>query len=149
MGCRPYGTVASGIEIARWHLVAPSGLCCRFASLTPSNLRFADEDPQSHAASYTFTAKTTDYASRFRLVFSGQADGPSAAPQTFAYYNGSEWGVSNQGRATLQVVDVMGRVLSSEQIDGNAEVGINQPAGVYMLRLVNGDNVKVQKVVVR
>ena len=100
-------------------------------------------------ASYTFTAKTTDYASRFRLVFGADAASGDACEPSFAFFNGSEWVVSNQGRATLQVVDVMGRVLSSEQIDGNAEVGINQPAGVYMLRLVNGDNVKVQKVVVR
>ena len=113
------------------------------------NAVIAGEDPQSPAASYTFTAKTTDYASRFRLVFGADAASGDACEPSFAFFNGSEWVVSNQGRATLQVVDVMGRVLSSEQIDGNAEVGINQPAGVYMLRLVNGDNVKVQKVVVR
>ena len=100
-------------------------------------------------ASYTFTAKTTDYASRFRLVFGADAASGDACEPSFAFFNGSEWVVSNQGRATLQVVDVMGRVLSSEQINGNAEVNINQPAGVYMLRLVNGDSVKVQKVVVR
>ena len=100
-------------------------------------------------ASYTFTAKTTDYASRFRLVFGADAASGDACEPSFAFFNGSEWVVSNQGRATLQVVDVMGRVLSSEQIDGNAEVSINQPAGIYMLRLVSGDDVKVQKVVVR
>ncbi len=38
----------------------------------------AGEDPQSPAHSYTFTAKTTDYASRFRLVFSAAADETSA-----------------------------------------------------------------------
>ena len=57
--------------------------------------------------------------------------------------------VNNSGQATLQVIDVMGRVLSSETLNGNAEVSINQPAGIYMLRLLNGDNVKVQKVVVQ
>ncbi|MBR0176752.1 MAG: T9SS type A sorting domain-containing protein [Bacteroidales bacterium] len=103
----------------------------------------------SGGATYTFTAKTTDYASRFRLVFGSDAASGDACEPSFAFFNGSEWVVSNQGRATLQVVDVMGRVLSSEQIDGNAEVSINQPAGVYMLRLVSGDSVKVQKVVVR
>lgn len=98
--------------------------------------------------SYTFDAKTTDYASRFRLVFGANAASGDAC-EPFAYFNGSNWTVSNPSTATLQVVDVMGRVLSSEQINGNAEVGINQPAGVYMLRLVNGDDVKVQKVVVK
>ena len=100
--------------------------------------------------SYTFEAKTSDYASRFRLVFSASsisedADGDNA----FAYFNGTNWTVSNVGNATLQVVDVMGRVLSSQTLSGNTEININQPAGVYMLRLVNGENVMVQKVVVR
>ena len=67
----------------------------------------------------------------------------------FAYFNGSNWTVNNTGDATLQVVDVMGRVLSSETLSGNATVSLNQPAGVYMLRLVNGNDVKVQKVVVQ
>lgn len=97
--------------------------------------------------SYTFEAKTTDYASRFKLVFAcGDASDDN---ETFAYYNGSEWVISNMGEATLQVVDVMGRVLSTETVNGNATMHMNQTLGVYMLRLVNGDSVKVQKVVVR
>ena len=44
---------------------------------------------------------------------------------------------------------MMGRVLSSQTLNGNANVNINQAAGIYMLRLVNGENVQVQKVVVR
>ena len=118
------------------------------------NMTGADADLLA-TPSYSFEAKTSDYASRFRLVFSASsisedADGDNA----FAYFNGSNWTISNPStgsgsEATLQVVDVMGRVISSEQINGNAEVNINQPAGVYMLRLVSGDSVKVQKVVVR
>lgn len=99
--------------------------------------------------SYSFEAKTSDYASRFRLVFNANECGTPLGSDTFAYYNGSEWVIGNTGRATLQVVDVTGRVLSSETIDGNAEINIDQPAGIYMLRLINNDDVKVQKVVVR
>ncbi len=99
--------------------------------------------------SYSFEAKTTDYASRFRLVFSANEGSNENGSETFAFFNGSEWVISNMGEATLQVVDVMGRVLSSETISGNANVTLNQAAGIYMLRLVNGENVKVQKVVVR
>lgn len=98
---------------------------------------------------YTFEAKTTDYASRFRLVFDANENGTSAGSATFAYYNGNNWMISNMGSATLQVIDVMGRVLNSETLNGNAEIHLNQPAGVYMLRLINGNDVKVQKVVVR
>ena len=97
---------------------------------------------------YTFEASTNDYASRFRLVFSAN-EGTSTNSENFAYYNGSTWTVSNIGEATLQVVDMMGRVLSSKTVSGNAEINVNQTAGVYMLRLVNGENVKTQKIVVK
>ena len=102
---------------------------------------------------YTFAAKTTDYASRFKLVFS--TNGPSTGSgtdgsETFAYYDGSEWVVSNEGEATLQVVDALGRIVSNKTINGNAMMsseGLN--AGVYVMRLMKGENVKTQKIVVR
>ena len=101
--------------------------------------------------SYTFNANTGDNANRFRLVFDANSieENASTDSETFAYFNGSEWVINNSGNATLQVVDMMGRVLSSEALSGNANVTFNQAAGIYMLRLVNGENVKVQKVVVR
>jgi uncharacterized repeat protein (TIGR02543 family) len=98
--------------------------------------------------SYTFEAKTSDYASRFRLVFKANGTNENNA-ETFAYFNGTNWTVSNVGDATLQVVDVTGRTVANQMINGNAELNLNQPAGVYVIRLVNGDNVKTQKVVVR
>ncbi len=98
--------------------------------------------------SYTFEAKTSDYASRFRLVFKANDTNENNA-ETFAYFNGTNWTVSNVGEATLQVVDVTGRTVANQMINGNAELNLNQPAGVYVIRLVNGDNVKTQKVVVR
>ena len=100
--------------------------------------------------SYTFEASTRDYESRFRLVFSAsQVPEPVEGPSAFAFFNGSEWQISNTGEATLQVLDMTGRLLSSERIDGTAEVSLNQAAGVYVMRLINGNGVKVQKVVVR
>ncbi len=93
--------------------------------------------------SYTFEAKTTDYASRFRLVFSAETE-----VETFAYYNGSAWVVNGTG--TMQMVDMTGRVLSSENVTGIATVNTNKlSAGVYVMRLVNGNDVKTQKIVVR
>ena len=99
---------------------------------------------------YTFDSKKSDYASRFKLVFAAnEEDGPSTGSETFAFYNGNEWVINNTGEATLQIVDMTGRVMSSEPINGNATMNLNQMPGVYMLRLINGDSVKVQKVVVR
>ncbi len=96
--------------------------------------------------SYTFDARTTDYESRFRLVF---ATGNNSNDDNFAFFSNGSFVINNEGKATLQVIDVTGRVLKSETINGCANVSVNGAAGVYMLRLINGDNMKVQKVVVK
>lgn len=107
------------------------------------NMTGADIDLLANP-SYSFDARTTDYASRFRLVFAtGNSD------DNFAFFNNGNLVVSNDGNATLQVVDVNGRILSSESINGSTSISMNVASGVYMIRLINGDNVKVQKVVVK
>ncbi len=113
------------------------------------NMTGADVDLLANP-SYAFDATTSDYESRFKLVFSQQAPEPVEGPSIpFAYFNGNAWTISNEGPATLRVIDIMGRIVSSETIDGNATVTLSQVPGVYMLRLVNGADVKVQKVVVQ
>ncbi len=119
------------------------------------NMTGADVDLLA-TPTYTFNARTTDYASRFKLVFAatGIEENPSTGSGTFAYNNGSEWVIANPStgsgdNATLQVIDMMGRVLSSETISGSCSKAINVATGVYMLRLINGNDVKVQKIVVR
>ena len=135
--------------------VNPEGVKMAYLHLI-DNMTGADVD-LLQTPEYTFTAKTTDYKSRFRLVFSvcGDANGDiDGDHEDFAFFNGSTWTVSHSStgsgdKATLQVIDMTGRVLSTEIISGNTEVSINQPAGIYMLRLVNGEEMSVQKNVVR
>ncbi len=105
------------------------------------NLTGADQDLLANP-SYSFSANTTDYASRFRLVFATGNDEDS-----FAFFSNGSLFVNNEGNATLQVVDVTGRILKSESINGCASVSFDAAPGVYMVRLLNGDNMKVQKVV--
>ena len=94
---------------------------------------------------YSFEAKTSDYASRFKLVF-GVKDNETEATENFAYISNGEIIISNEGRATLQVIDVMGRIISSDEINGECRISTNGlTAGVYVLSL-NGN---VQKIVVR
>ena len=125
---------AEGVEMEYLHLI--------------DNMTGADIDLLA-TPSYTFEANTTDYASRFRLVFNADNSIAENSASNFAYFNGSEWVINNMGEATLQVVDVTGRMISSETVRGNATINLNQLSGVYMIRLVNGDSVKVQKVVVK
>jgi hypothetical protein len=94
---------------------------------------------------YAFDAKSTDFASRFTLVFATGNDNDD----TFAFFNNGVWIINNDGVATLQVVDALGRMLSSENISGSTSKAINVAPGVYMLRLINGDKAKVQKIVVK
>ncbi len=95
--------------------------------------------------SYSFEAKTSDYASRFKLVF-GVKDETSEASENFAYISNGEIIISNEGRATLQVIDVLGRIISSEEINGECRISTNgMTAGLYILSL----NGKTQKIVVR
>ena len=124
-----------GIEMGYLHLI--------------DNMTGANIDLLSTPA-YTFNAKTTDYESRFRLVFSANnANTDAASEDTFAFFSNGNLVVNNEGEATLQVIDVMGRVLSNQTISGTAELNLNQQTGVYVLRLVNGNDVKTQKIVVK
>lgn len=101
-----------------------------------------------HTPSYSFEAKTTDYASRFRLVFS--TDG-NANDESFGFVNamGNFCIYGIEGDATVQVIDAMGRILSSETFSGSYEKQLGGAAGVYVVRLINGDSVRTQKIVVR
>ena len=129
-GTYTISVVADGAEMNYLHLI--------------DNMTDADVDLLV-SPSYSFEAKTTDAANRFRLVF---AAGVSTDSETFAFFSNGSFVISNDGPATLQMVDVTGRILSNEQINGSCTKSFDAAAGVYMLRLVNGDNVKVQKVVV-
>lgn len=99
--------------------------------------------------SYTFNAKTMDYASRFKLVFNANSafENENGDNETFAYFNGSEWVVNASNDATIQIVDMMGRVIRSLDVARNVSTNGMTP-GIYVLRLIQGNNVKTQKIVV-
>ena len=109
------------------------------------NLTGADVDLLVNP-NYTFDATMTDYASRFKLVF---ATGSSADSDIFAFFSNGTWVINNDGKAVVQVIDVAGRILKSEQIEGCHSLSFQAARGVYMFRLINGDNIRTQKVVVR
>ena len=105
--------------------------------------------------SYTFNAKTTDYESRFCLVFSAignENGGNENAPFAFVsngqiIITGIDGDVCN---ATLQMVDVMGHVLvCRDAIIASPISTTGMASGVYVLRLVCGDNVRTQKMVIQ
>ena len=97
--------------------------------------------------SYSFEGKTDDYESRFKLVFSNYEDANDDNVH-FAYYADGEIRlVETCHGASLQVVDMTGRVVLTG--DAMNRVSTNgMTAGVYVLRLINGNDVKTQKIVI-
>ena len=95
--------------------------------------------------SYSFDAKVTDYASRFKLVFATSND---SNDDHFAFYYNGNIVINNEGSAILNIVDVLGRTISSQTINGSENVRINAKAGVYTLQLIQGEKVMTQKIVV-
>ena len=103
---------------------------------------------------YTFQGNASDYRARFKVVigrFTGidEEDGPSTGSGTFAFYDGSDWVVNGQGQLT--VTDMTGRtVYSSNLTNDQNRVSLNGVAnGIYLMRVANGQNVNVQKIIIK
>ena len=110
------------------------------------NLTGADID-LLETPNYTFDAKTTDYASRFKLVFNPESNNIDGNNEDFAFISDGQLVVT--GKGTLQVFDALGRVIVSRR-DGVHTVFTNGlTPGVYVLRLTDENNVRTQKIVIK
>jgi len=104
---------------------------------------------QKHTSTYTFEALTTDYAERFKLVYA-TANGVDEGDNPFAYYaNGEIRLFEVEEGASLQVVDTKGRMVVSHNGRIQCVPTDGMSPGVYLLRLINGDETRVQKIVVK
>ena len=124
----------------------PKGLDLSFLHLV-DNLAGSNIDLLG-TPNYTFNANTNDYASRFKLIFDPHNGVEEYQNQAFAYYsNGEIRLVADAGTVSLQVIDMMGRVVLCR--DGECTVTTaDLPKGVYVLRLMDGNSVRVQKIVI-
>ena len=103
---------------------------------------------------YTFTAKATDYTSRFRLVFDytgidePMVPEPVEGPSVFAYYANGEIHLTDMyDHASLQVVDLLGRVVMQGDAINRVSTSGMVP-GVYVLRLTTANGTKTQKIII-
>ena len=137
-------------ETYGWHTitVSPENVSCDYLHLI-DNLTGADVDLLA-TPSYSFEAKTSDIVSRFKLVFNvtgveENAASASSVPN-FAYICNGELIINNEGNATLQIIDMMGRIVSSDEINGECRISTeDMTAGLYILNL----NGITQKIVVK
>ena len=102
---------------------------------------------------YTFQGSPDHYDSRFKVVIGDYVEVDPDAPvepvegPTFAFIVGDELVVDGEG--TLQVFDVMGRQLVTQELHGSqSRIAKPTTAGVYLLRLTDGNGTRTQKIVV-
>ena len=97
--------------------------------------------------SYTFTARFDDYASRFKLVYSARKSIEEIGDnEPFAFIHDGEIIIESDG--IVQVIDMMGRIIvCRDAMHCVSTTGLTP--GVYVLRLLNGDNVKTQKIIIK
>lgn len=96
---------------------------------------------------YGFSATGNEYAARFQLVFkvmTGVEETVEEAP--FAFVSGGQIIMNVTGN--LQIVDMTGRVVFADKISGNVST-VGMTPGVYVLRLADGNSVKVQKIIIK
>ena len=128
---------AEGVEFSYLHLID---------NLTNTEVDLLEKP------SYSFDARTTDYAARFTLVFA--TGNTNDDKNDFSFINDGNLTILGiEGEATLQIIDVTGRILSTETFNGSytkaVNEAVNQASGVYMLRLIQGSDVRTQKIVIK
>ncbi len=132
-------------EAYGWHTitVSPENFTCDYLHLI-DNLTGADVDLLA-TPSYTFEAKASDFASRFKLMFNVTGVEENAASTNFAYLSNGSLVIDHiDGEATLQIIDMTGRTVSSERVTGSYIKALNLKAGLYVVNL----NGMTQKIVV-
>ncbi len=94
---------------------------------------------------YSFIASNEDNANRFviRLAQGSQLE----AQSQFVYQSGEELILSIEG--SVQIVDMLGRVVySNEHANGNNRINVSEfNDASYVVRVVNEEGVKVQKII--
>ena len=107
---------------------------------------------------YTFEATPEQYASRFKIVIGDYKDmeeNDAHVPvegSTFAYVNNGNivlTGLETEGEASLQIIDMTGRVILCRDASHASVISTDGIAsGIYVLRLTDGKGTKIQKIVI-
>ena len=131
-------------EMGNYTIAAvPSG---KFQTLTLVD-RFSGIETNMLVEDYNFTATSSDNANRF-IVKLAVSDQQSAVSDNFVYQSGEELIVEAEGR--VQIIDVMGRVVYSDDVEStNNRIDVSGfRNGTYVVRVISGSEVKVEKVVI-
>ena len=107
--------------------------------------RFTGAETNLLVEDYDFTATSRDEHDRFIVKL---VDGQQSADNShFAYVSGEDLILEAEGK--VQIIDVMGRMVYSNDVEGdNNRIDVsNFRNGAYVVRLINEEGVKVQKII--
>jgi len=97
--------------------------------------------------SYSFEGHKGDYPSRFYITFRF-TDVEENQDHPFVFFDGSQWVVTGDGE--VEFIDLLGQVLARRQVSGQTRLNLPEVAeGVYLFRLIEGQETKIQKVIVK
>lgn len=115
---------------------------CKFNSMTLTD-KMTGVKTNLLTDSYTFMATTNDNPNRFTLTLNADTD------NDFIYINNNEMIINNiEGDGLVQIYDVMGRSVATYNVSGFANISMETLSeGVYIVRMIDANGVKTQKVV--
>ena len=105
-----------------------------------------DIETNMMTSSYSFNATPKENGNRFLLKFA--KDEGKNDQNNFVYQSGEELIIETEG--VVQIIDVMGRIIYSNEVTSdNNRIDISElHSATYIVRLINGNGVKTQKIVV-
>lgn len=129
----------ANVDLAYLHLID---------NLTGADVDLMGAAASTSSASYSFDAKTTDYASRFKLVFAEKQQADETDDSDFMYFaDGQIFAFSTEENSIIQIIDAAGRIVMNENVCGFVNKSLSLKPGVYVARMICGDEVKLQKFV--
>lgn len=101
---------------------------------------------------YNFNSEEGDDPNRFLLYFGTVGIGNQTDAENFRTYfsGGNLYMMIHDGKAVLEVFDILGRIVQSKTIFGEGlhSQPFNQPSGLYIVRLLGKNGAKTVKIIV-
>ena len=126
------------------YTIAAEAIDCKFNSMTLTD-KMTGVKTNLLTDSYTFMATTNDNPNRFTITLNADND----TDNDFIYINNNEMIINNiEGDGLVQIYDVMGRSVATYNVSGSANISMETLSeGVYIVRMIDANGVKTQKVV--
>lgn len=111
--------------------------------------RLTGEETNMLFEDYTFMAKSNDNPERFVLKLTSKSEMNSNNDNFVYIYKNEMFISSTSDNAVVEVYDVLGRPVATYNVNGSTNISMdNFSNGVYIVRMIEENNIKVQKVLI-